>query len=153
MSFVHHCGIVHRDIKSHNVLIDDGFNAKLCDFGIAKNKVIFLIKKNELNWGSQQGRFSGTPNYMAPELFDRKSYSEKVDIFAFGTLMWEILVKKIPYDGYEVSEIIKKTTTDEKLFVPKTVSNDLANIIHACRALDPSKRPSFNDILDRLGIY
>jgi len=58
--YMHHLGIVHRDIKSHNVLIDDTFHVKVCDFGLAK----FVA---DLGKGSMQ--FAGTPTYMAPELF------------------------------------------------------------------------------------
>jgi serine/threonine protein kinase len=54
---------VHRDIKSHNILLDDSFKVRLCDFGLAR-------KSTDLNQGSMQ--FSGTPVYMAPELFRKK---------------------------------------------------------------------------------
>lgn len=130
-------GIVHRDVKSHNVLIDENFNVKLCDFGLAKNK-------HELNIGPSQ--FSGTPAYMAPELFLKKAYDEKIDLFSFGTLMWEILVRKIPFDGYEVSEIKSKVLSDESLFIPKNIPIILGNIINSCRLLDSTKRPNFSDL-------
>jgi serine/threonine protein kinase len=83
---------------------------------------------------------------MAPELYMKKAYDEKIDIFAFGTMMWEILVRKIPYEGYEVSEIKSKILSEEKLFLPKNISIDLCNIIHNCRLLDPAKRPSFSEL-------
>jgi serine/threonine protein kinase len=136
--FIHYNGIVHRDIKSHNVLVDEYFNVKLCDFGLAK-------KVTELNLGS--GKFCGTPAYMSPELFMKKSYDEKIDVFSFGTLLWEILVRKVPYDGLEVHEIKNKITTDEKLFVPKTIPLEYSSIIESCRHWDPSKRPSFSELL------
>lgn len=58
--YMHSLGIVHRDLKSHNILIDDNFNVKVCDFGLARFKA-------DLNKGTMQ--YAGTPNYMALELF------------------------------------------------------------------------------------
>lgn len=74
--YMHHLGIVHRDIKSHNVLIDNSFHVKVCDFGLAKFVVsntnitfnfIHILIQADLGKGSMQ--FAGTPTYMAPELF------------------------------------------------------------------------------------
>lgn len=53
-------------------------------------------------------QFSGTPSYMAPELFKKKSYDEKVDVFAFGTLLWELVCREVPYDGLDPSDIKDK---------------------------------------------
>ena len=47
-------------------------------------------------------QFAGTPNYMAPELFQKKNYNESVDVFAFGALMWAILSAQVPFDGLDV---------------------------------------------------
>lgn len=71
-------------MKSYNILIDDSFNIKVCDFGLARFKA-------DLNTGTMQ--FAGTPTYMAPELFQKKSYDEKVDVFAFGTMLWELATR------------------------------------------------------------
>jgi serine/threonine protein kinase len=60
-------------------------------------------------------QYSGTPNYMAPELFQKKSYDETVDQFAFGTLMWEILTGKVPFDGLDAQDIRQKVENDEPL--------------------------------------
>lgn len=60
LHYMHSLGIVHRDIKSHNILVDENNNIKLCDFGLARFK-------SDLNKGTMQ--YSGTPAYMAPELF------------------------------------------------------------------------------------
>jgi serine/threonine protein kinase len=117
--------------------MDENFNVKICDFGLAKHK-------SELNLGS--GQFSGTPAYMPPELFQRKAYDEKIDIFSFGTLMWEVLVRKIPYDGFEVSDIKSRIMTEENLFIPKGIPSEWGTIINSCRSLDSTKRPSFVEL-------
>ncbi len=62
-NYMHKLGIVHRDLKSHNILIDDNLNVKICDFGLARFKA-------DLCKGTMQ--HSGTPAYMAPELFQKR---------------------------------------------------------------------------------
>jgi serine/threonine protein kinase len=90
---------------------------------------------------------------MAPELFEKKLYDEKIDVFAFGTIIWEILIRKIPFDGNEVSEIKRRVLSDEKLYTPKSVSSNFVELINSCRAYDPIKRPSFSEIIKQLDIY
>lgn len=62
---MHAIEIVHRDIKSHNILVDENLNVKVCDFGLARFKA-------DIGKGALQ--FAGTPTYMAPELFQKRSY-------------------------------------------------------------------------------
>lgn len=83
---------------------------------------------------------------MAPELFQKKGYSEKIDIFAIGTLIWEILTRKIPYDGFDINEIKSKVLKSEELFLPKTIPQEFLKIINSCRDFNESKRPSFEEI-------
>lgn len=84
--YLHAHGIVHRDIKSHNFLVGEQLHLRLCDFGLAKHQVPHPIIQSELNTGSMQ--FSGTPIYMAPELFQKKGYDSSIDVFAVGTLLY-----------------------------------------------------------------
>lgn len=94
MAFLHsrRPPIVHRDLKSHNVLLDAHGHAKLCDFG--------LVNIREAT--------AGTPNYMAPELFLSKPHSASVDIFAFGVLVNELWAREVPWDGYSPADIRAK---------------------------------------------
>ena len=106
VNYLHEHGIVHRDIKSHNFLIDQYLNVKLCDFGLARYR-------SKLNQGPMQ--YSGTPVYMAQELFLKKSYDESVDIFALGTLLFEIYSGQIPNNGLDAAMIKDKLLKDSSL--------------------------------------
>ena len=114
--YLHVHNVVHRDIKSHNFLVDKNLNVKLCDFGLAKHK-------DDLNKGAMQ--FSGTPIYMAQELFLKKVYTSAIDIFALGTLIYEIYARDIPYNGLDPVDIKDKILKDSSLpaknNIPKSV--------------------------------
>ena len=137
MFYIHSRGYVHRDLKTQNLLLDSNNDIKLCDFGLTK-------LKEELNLGS--GQFAGTPCYMAPELFDKKYYDEKVDIFAFGTILWEIFNQKVPYCNCNASEIKQKVCRGDKLESSESVPKKIAELIDACRSLKAHDRPSFEYI-------
>lgn len=74
-------------------------------------------------------QFSGTPVYMAPELFMKKAYDEKVDVFAFGTLLWELVVRDVPFDGLEPADIKEKVLAEEHLKVPSHINKKVALLI------------------------
>ena len=137
MAYIHSRGYVHRDLKTQNILLDKNLDMKLWDFGLTK-------LKSELNSGS--GQFAGTPCYMAPELFDRKYYDEKIDVFAFGTVVWEIYTQKIPYFNCEALEIKQKVTKGEELICSSIVPKNIANLIEKCGKMKASERPSFKDM-------
>ena len=137
IQYIHSRGYVHRDLKTQNMLLDKNLDLKLCDFGLTK-------KNNELNSGS--GQYAGTPCYMAPELFDKKFYDEKIDIFAFGTIVWEIYTQKIPYSNCDVSEIRQKVTKGDELQCSSSVPNEIAELIRKCRKVNPSERPTMEQI-------
>lgn len=63
-------------------------------------------------------QFSGTPVYMAPELFQKRLYDETVDVFAYGTLLWELIAREVPYDGLDVADIRAKVEKEEPLKIP-----------------------------------
>ena len=137
MAYIHSRGFVHRDLKTQNILLDKNLDMKMCDFGLTK-------LKSELNSGS--GQFAGTPCYMAPELFDRKYYDEKVDVFAFGTVLWEIYSQKIPYINCDSAEIKQKVTKGEELYCSSIIPKQIVSLIHKCRSVKPADRPSFEQI-------
>ena len=70
-------------------------------------------------------QFCGTPAYMSQELFQRRQYDEKVDIFAFGTLLWELITREVPYDGLDPQDIRQRVEANEPLKVPYNVDQRL----------------------------
>ncbi len=135
--FIHLSQICHRDIKSQNILIDQNLNPKIIDFGLAR-------KFQDLNKGNN--RYAATPAYTAPEIFLKKKLTKKVDIFAFGILMWEILSEEIPFDGFDTF-LIKKKILAKELPSFKNIQSSYANIIKSCLNHEPGKRPEFHEII------
>ena len=74
-----------------------------------------------------------------------------MDVYAFGTLLWEILSRQVPFDGLDPSDIREKTLRgDNALDVPYSVPKNLELLVNDCRAMQTTSRPSFADIVSRL---
>ena len=96
---MHDLGVVYRDLKPQNVLIDELGYPMLTDFGFSK--MLNLKGKGELpGLPPQTISFVGTPAYMAPELLKRKYYAEAVDWWALGILVYEVLLGDVPFDDH-----------------------------------------------------
>lgn len=96
-------------------------------------------------------QFSGTPAYMAPELFRRQAYDESIDVYAFGTLLWEIISRDIPYDGLDPQDIRDRVLRgDTALTMGYSFPKKLSDLIEECRSLVPSNRPTFRNIQEKL---
>jgi serine/threonine protein kinase len=83
---------------------------------------------------------------MAPELFAKKSYDEKVDVFAYGTLLWELVARDVPFNGWDTPDIKAKVLAGEALEVPYGTNQLVSQLIADCRDSDPKKRPDFSYI-------
>jgi serine/threonine protein kinase len=101
LNHAHEHGIIHRDLKSNNVLLDSAGNAYLTDFGIAR-----LMTDNATL--TQTGFAVGTPAYMAPEMWTGAELDARVDLYALGVLLFEMLTGTLPFTGDAIAHIMHK---------------------------------------------
>jgi len=83
---------------------------------------------------------------MSPELFQKRSYSHKIDIFAFGTLLHEIVTREVPYEGLDPQDIMKRVVAG----TPLTGGGKLQAVIDTCRRADPGERQDIHWVVQRL---
>uniref|UniRef100_A0A8C8CRU0 Mitogen-activated protein kinase kinase kinase n=1 Tax=Oncorhynchus tshawytscha TaxID=74940 RepID=A0A8C8CRU0_ONCTS len=143
MNYLHLHKIIHRDLKSPNMLITHDDLVKISDFGTSKE----LIDK------SMKMSFAGTVAWMAPEVIRNEPVSEKVDIWSFGVVLWEMLTGEVPYKDVDSSAIIWGVGNNSlNLPIPKSCPDGFKILLRQCWNCKPRNRPSFRQILLHLDI-
>ncbi|XP_069195976.1 mitogen-activated protein kinase kinase kinase 13 isoform X3 [Procambarus clarkii] len=143
MNYLHQHKIIHRDLKSPNVLIGSNQEVKISDFGTCR----------EWNDVSTRMSFAGTLAWMAPEVIRNEPCNEKVDIWSFGVVLWELLTCEIPYRDVDNSAIIYGVGSNSlHLPIPSTCPDGFRLIVQMCWNSKPRNRPSFKYILMHLDI-
>jgi len=139
MEYLHSKGIVHRDLKTLNLLVTEDFTVKVADFGLSKVKSM----SKSIMTGSIH--VMGTLAYMAPELLHGKPFNEKVDVYAFGIVLWEILTRDNPFHGMGQDIIYHgvKSGTLKPVIVSGSCPEEYAKLLLACLETNPLKRPTF----------
>jgi serine/threonine-protein kinase len=137
----HSQGIVHRDLKSHNVMITQSGGheiVKVLDFGLAK-------LRSKLTQGSismSLGQVFGTPHYMAPEQITGEGVDHRVDLYALGVILYEMLAGTRPFDAGDVREVLSQQATQEPAPLPDTVPSSLRTLVARLMAKDKEQRPA-----------
>ncbi|XP_063132923.1 sperm motility kinase X-like [Rattus norvegicus] len=139
VQFCHDNNIVHRDIKANNILIDGRWNAKLCDFGLAAKTLP----------GQKLIDFCGTLPYCAPEFFEAEEYEGRpFDVWSVGVLLFFMVTGHLPFLGKSFAEV-RRQISSANFSIPPHVANDIFNVIVEMLMINPSRRPSIQQIMMR----
>ncbi|KAL2963684.1 hypothetical protein AAZX31_17G215500 [Glycine max] len=139
MNYLHtsHPPIVHRDLKSPNLLVDRHWAVKVCDFGLSRMKHHTYLSSKSC---------AGTPEWMAPEVLRNEPANEN-----FGVILWELTTTRIPWQGLNPMQVVGAVGFQNKrLEIPEDVNPVVAQIIHDCWQTEPHLRPSFSQLMSRL---
>jgi len=136
LAYLHAEKIVHRDIKSTNVLLTEG-KACLADFGLAR------VKTDSLAISTESTQAAGTLRWMAPELFSpRAVYTRKSDVYSLGWVLWELASRRIPFENATSNELIRMRVKEgQREDIPQECPDRLASVIKDCWHGDPTLRP------------
>ncbi|OHS95861.1 TKL family protein kinase [Tritrichomonas foetus] len=138
MAHLHSLRIVHRDLKTLNILLDEEDNGCVADFGLSG-----MMKDNQELCGGV-----GTPHYTAPEVLSHSRYGPKVDSFSFAVVLWEMLVRKVPYGEMTHMAIYEHVVTRNwRLPIPHDTPDGLKKLITHCWSKNPNDRPEFKEIV------
>mmetsp|Transcript_17740 Transcript_17740/g.26870 ORF Transcript_17740/g.26870 Transcript_17740/m.26870 type:complete len:719 (-) Transcript_17740:1887-4043(-) len=133
--------VLHRDLKSANLLLDDSYTTKVCDFGLSR------LKAQER---SMTGN-CGTVQWMAPEILANQPYAEPADVFSFGIILWELLTAECPYDGMSAIQCaLAVLNRDQRPQIPEWCPPTFSSLIKSCVKRDPGKRPTFSQVCEAL---
>ncbi|XP_057523598.1 serine/threonine-protein kinase EDR1 [Amaranthus tricolor] len=144
MNYLHtsHPTVVHRDLKSPNLLVDKNWVVKVCDFGLSRLKHHTFLSSNST---------AGTPEWMAPEVLRNEPSNEKCDIYSFGVILWELATLCVPWTGLNPMQVVGAVGfQNRRLTIPEEVDPMVAQIIRECWENDPRLRPSFSQLIFRL---
>ncbi|RCV20969.1 hypothetical protein SETIT_4G101100v2 [Setaria italica] len=144
MNYLHNCTpvIVHRDLKSPNLLVDKNWVVKVCDFGLSRIKHSTFLSSRST---------AGTAEWMAPEVLRNEPSDEKCDVFSYGVILWELCTLLQPWEGMNPMQVVGAVGFQQRrLDIPGSVDPAVAEIIKKCWQTDPRMRPSFSDIMAAL---
>ncbi|KAI9982943.1 hypothetical protein PInf_006747 [Phytophthora infestans] len=146
MSYLHQfeLPILHRDMKSPNLLVERDYSIKISDFGLSRVKAQIQTMTGNC----------GTVQWMAPEVLGNRKYTEKADVFSFGVVVWEIFMGQCPYDGMtQIQVALGVLNHDLRPPIPRSCPRFFARLIRSCWMREPSLRPSFSELVRTLEQY
>ncbi|KAK2608651.1 Serine/threonine kinase [Conoideocrella luteorostrata] len=130
LKYFHENGVVYRDLKLDNIMLTLDGHIKVADYGLCKE---------EMWYGSTTSTFCGTPEFMAPEILLDKKYGRAVDWWAFGVLIYQMLLQQSPFRGEDEDEIYDAILADEPLY-PIHMPRDSVSILQKLLTREPEQR-------------
>ncbi|KAI1180697.1 hypothetical protein F4777DRAFT_585512 [Nemania sp. FL0916] len=130
LKYFHENGVIYRDLKLDNILLTLDGHIKIADYGLCKE---------EMWYGSTTSTFCGTPEFMAPEILLDKKYGRAVDWWAFGVLIYQMLLQQSPFRGEDEDEIYDAILADEPLY-PIHMPRDSVSILQKLLTREPDQR-------------
>ncbi|OAA69545.1 Protein kinase C [Cordyceps fumosorosea ARSEF 2679] len=130
LKYFHENGVVYRDLKLDNIMLTLDGHIKVADYGLCKE---------DMWYGSTTGTFCGTPEFMAPEILLDKKYGRAVDWWAFGVLIYQMLLQQSPFRGEDEDEIYEAILSDEPLY-PISMPKESVSILQKLLTREPNDR-------------
>ncbi|KAK8839270.1 hypothetical protein M9Y10_032202 [Tritrichomonas musculus] len=138
MSYLHSLGMMHRDLKLGNIMMNGVFNSKIIDFGL-------VHISNPSMSGNSMTKGIGTLAYMSPEMVNEEDYDNKTDVYSYGVVLFKLFAERLP----------KQSMRDRLNNVPMEYPNESGkiskyciNLIKRCTKFEPEQRPTFDEIID-----
>ncbi|KAK8890672.1 hypothetical protein M9Y10_035457 [Tritrichomonas musculus] len=139
MKYLHSHRIIHRDLKTSNVMIQ-GDTPKIIDFGYSRKDIHSYDPTKNI----------GTAYYTAPEVNTGNKYGRKADVFSYALLLWELYSNSVPFDDQKPADAILLIGNDVRPSFEKPCQPSLQKLIRDSWKRDPDARPSFSEIIDRM---
>src|SRR5437588_7291617 len=133
--FAHHHGVIHRDLKPHNVIVDDSGHVKVTDFGIARAGASDM---------TETGSILGTAQYLSPEQAQGHAVSSAADLYAIGVVLYEMLTARVPFDAESAVTIALKHVSEAPTaptLVNPSVPPELEQVVMWALNKNPADRP------------
>ncbi|EPS66052.1 hypothetical protein M569_08722 [Genlisea aurea] len=140
MEYVHRLNLIHRDLKSDNLLISADKSIKIADFGVARIEVQTEGMTPE----------TGTYRWMAPEMIQHRPYTQKVDVYSFGIVLWELITGMLPFNNMSAVQAAFAVVKGIRPTIPHDCLPSLSHIMISCWDGNPDVRPSFSEVVRML---
>ncbi|MCF8412598.1 MAG: protein kinase [Melioribacteraceae bacterium] len=135
LEMIHEKGVIHRDLKTQNIMFDSNHNLKIMDFGLSKSPLVSTM--------TSLGTVVGTLGFVAPEQITNINIDERTDLFSFGVILYEMLTGKLPFSGENEMALIHSifnTIPSEPIRLIPTISSKISKLCIKCLEKEPDKR-------------